>query len=396
MRAHSVETNGLTALEIASHVLLGRDDAHAGDKPPAGRSAIVALERSLLRALRDPPCHLGFSGGRDSSALLAVATRVARRENLPDPIPSTLRFAGAARTQEEDWQNLVIGHLGLPEWICHEVTHELDLVGPTATAIMLRDGLPYPYNLHLLVPLIERARGGSFVTGLGGDQVLNRAGPNLDVLARRARPTRRDVLRIGATIAPRPLRRRMFRSRIGLTFPWLRPDANRQLTRAWLEQDIRWPLRWDKLVGELSRSRILRHTVRRIAGVGTSIGVTMHHPFADSEFILALAREAGPAGFASRTAAFDALFGDLLPAELISRSTKASFNEVLWTRHTRSFLDAIDEDVLQQALAVLDLDALVDPQALWAHWNGAAPLANSFLLLQACWLALSGSSAGRA
>lgn len=394
MRPRPIETNGLTPLEIASHILLGRDDADPGREPPAGRSAIVALEYSLLQALRRPPCHLGFSGGRDSSALLAVATRVARREGLPDPIPSTLRFAGAPHTQEDEWQDLVIGHVGLSERISQEVTDELDLVGPVATAIMRRDGLPYPYNLHLLIPLIEQARGGSFVTGLGGDQVLGSAGPNLDVLARRVRPTARDVLRIGAAVAPRPLRRRVFRSRVGMTFPWLRPEANQMLTQEWLEQHIDWPLRWDRLMGELSRSRFMRLTVRRITEAGEHAGAVVHHPFADAGFVFAVAREAGPTGFASRTAAFQALFGDDLPPELIGRSTKASFNEVLWNHHTRGFIAGLDEAAIRETLATLGLDAVVDPQALWDHWNGDEPLANSFLLLQACWLALSDSSGG--
>lgn len=388
MRAQPIQTNGLAPLEIASHVLIGPDHVTTRREPSAGRPAIEVLEQSLLQALRRPPCHVGFSGGRDSSALLAVAARVARREHLPDPIPSTLRFGGAPLTHEEDWQRFVIGHLGLSERLVRDVTDELDLVGPVAAALMTRDGLPYPYNLHLLTPLIEQARGGSLVTGLGGDQVLDGAGPILDVVARRARPAPRDVLRVGAAVSPRPVRRRVMRTRVGLTFPWLRPEANRMLTHAWLEQHIRHPVRWDRLMRELSRSRFMRLTVRRLAAIGELAGTAIHHPFAEPGFVSALGRDAGPTGFASRTAVLQALFGDILPAELIARPTKASFDEVLWNRHTRTFLARLDENTLEEALATLGLDALVDPRALWAHWHDEAPLANSFLLLQACWLAL--------
>lgn len=387
MPAVTVQTNGLTPLEIASHVLIGRDDAPV--REPAGLgSAIGALEHALLRALRRPPCFVAFSGGRDSSALLALATRVARREGLADPIPSTLRFARAPATQEDDWQAFVIAHLGLTERICHDFVDELDLVGPVAAAIISRDGLPYPYNLHLLAPLIEQAHDGSFVTGLGGDQALGGAGHVLDVLGRRRRPVARDALRIGLALSPRPIRRRAFRDRIGLTFPWLRAEANRQLTSAWLEQHIRWPLRWDRLMHELSRSRFMRMTVRRMAAVAARSETAVHHPFADPSFVFALARQAGATGFASRTAAFELLFSDVLPVELIGRRTKASFNEVLWNRFTEAFVAGLDEDALEEALATLELDALVDPRALAEHWARDDPLANSFLLLQACWLAL--------
>ena len=46
------------------------------------------LERILLGALQRAPCVVAFSGGRDSSALLAEATRVARVHGLEDPVPS--------------------------------------------------------------------------------------------------------------------------------------------------------------------------------------------------------------------------------------------------------------------------------------------------------------------
>lgn len=385
--AARVETNGLTALETASHVVIGHDRP-AAHRPEREPSASAALEQLLLPALRRPPCFVGFSGGRDSSALLASATRVARREGLPDPIPSILRFAGAPATEEHEWQELVIGHLGLTERLCQTFTDELDLVGPVAAQIMLRDGLPYPYNLHLLAPLIEHAAGGSFISGLGGDQVLGTAGHLVDVLARRSPPRPRDALRLGVALSPPMIRRRVFRDRVGLTFPWLRPSANTALTGAWLEQYIRQPLRWDRRMHDLWRSRLMQMTAERIASVGEHSDAEVHHPFAHEDFIFALTREVGPTGFSSRTAAFEFLFGDLLPAAVISRRTKAVFNDVLWSDHARALVASLDEDAIAGILAGLGLDTLVDPRALTEHWREEAPLANSFLLLQACWLAL--------
>jgi hypothetical protein len=87
----------------------------------------------------------------------------------------------------------------------------------------------------------------------------------------------------------------------------------------------------------------------------------------------------------------DFLFGDELPPDLVGRPSKASFDEVLWNRHTREFVSGLDPAELDGALAALELDSVVDARALAAHWSGPRPLANSFLVLQACWGALRGT-----
>ena len=88
-----------------------------------------------------------------------------------------------------------------------------------------------------------------------------------------------------------------------------------------------------------------------------------------------------------------ALLGDDLPPELVGRASKASFNDVLWNTHTRAFLDSLDDERLRVALDRLALAGVVDADAVRAHWRSVEPLANSFLLLQACWLALERSQA---
>jgi asparagine synthase (glutamine-hydrolysing) len=106
---------GLTPLEISSgFVVPTRRPSHA--LPPVPGSVRAAFEAALLPALRRAPCLVSFSGGRDSSAVLAVAAHVARREGLPLPIPATIHFPHAGGTQETEWQEQVIGHLGLEDW----------------------------------------------------------------------------------------------------------------------------------------------------------------------------------------------------------------------------------------------------------------------------------------
>src|SRR4051794_24216047 len=102
----------LTALDVASGFPLGAvTPAHA----PAGvpRDVRAALEAAMRPALQRPPCFVAFSGGRDSSAMLAVADRLAGREGLARPVPLTARFPEAPDTDESDWQERAIAALGV-------------------------------------------------------------------------------------------------------------------------------------------------------------------------------------------------------------------------------------------------------------------------------------------
>src|SRR5438128_1990791 len=79
----------LSPLEVATGVPFGLCDVSLKDVA-GSRHPRAALDSLIRPALLTPPCVLGFSGGRDSSALLASALDLARREGLPEPIPITL------------------------------------------------------------------------------------------------------------------------------------------------------------------------------------------------------------------------------------------------------------------------------------------------------------------
>src|SRR2546425_3865417 len=258
MAASPLKMGGLTPLEIASAVVAGRDSAAFLPEHEPGVSAVAALERLILQALSRPPCLISFSGGRDSSGILARAARVARREGLADPIPVTARFPGVAGADECAWQEHVVSHLDIQDWLRLEFKDELDLVGPVATQLMERQGLFYPWNLHLQSSLIEPARGGSFVTGIGGDEVLAPGSRALSVLAGHSRPRARDALRIALAFAPRSVRCAVLARRRPLHFPWLLPEANDALARSWARELARFPVSWDARLREWWRSRYLQ------------------------------------------------------------------------------------------------------------------------------------------
>src|SRR6478672_1047289 len=82
-----------------------------------GRSPPLAvLAQSILPALQRPPCMVSFSGGMDSSFVLAIAAHIARAAGLPAPIPITWRFTGAPLADESGWQEKVIASLAITEW----------------------------------------------------------------------------------------------------------------------------------------------------------------------------------------------------------------------------------------------------------------------------------------
>jgi hypothetical protein len=370
--------SALTPLELSIAMVLGSD----GPAPlPASASApLEALEAGLLGPLRRSPCLVSFSGGRDSSAVLAVATRLARREGLPDPIPATIRAPGARDADESGWQELVVAHLGLDDWMRLEVGDELDVVGPVARRVLRRHGLLWPFNAHFHLPLLEAARGGALMTGIGGDELLRSVTSRraAAVLAGRVRPKPRDLRRIALDAAPAPLRRRRYARGVAAP-PWLTPAAGAAVRRALAAQAAAEPRRLQARMRHVRGLRYLRVGTAGLELLAAGAGARIAHPLLEPGVWAAVAAHAPRGGHLGRTDGMQAIFGDLLPAELLARGDKAGFDEVFFHCHSRAFAERWDEVGVPPAV--------VDAAALRAHWLGPAPLPQSFSLLQAAWLA---------
>ena len=195
----------MTPTEVALGYLFGHVEqvqrtAARADDPRS------ALERIIRTALLRPPCGVAFSGGRDSSLVLAVATHVARRDGLPDPIPITKVFPDAPGSDETEWQELVLRHLGLSDWIRLEFTDELDLVGELAGPNLLQYGILWPPTIHADAPVIATVPNGSLLDGEGGDEVLGVEAHRVSMLTyllHHPWPPRRRLLRpAGQALAP--------------------------------------------------------------------------------------------------------------------------------------------------------------------------------------------------
>jgi hypothetical protein len=246
--AQAVESFPRTELERATGLPIGRERTGVPIATGSTGDPRQAMERAMLGVLRRGRTYVSFSGGRDSSSILATATLLARREGLEEPIALTLRFPGVASTDEAAWQERVIEHLGLERWEIIELTDELDLLGEIAQGVLRSHGPLWPPNTHFHVPMFQRASGASLMTGFDGDGLLGgwRWARAQSVLSRRVRPVPRDGARVALALAPRWARRRLVRARLLDGVTWLTAEGERQLATCARQQEANQPRRWDR------------------------------------------------------------------------------------------------------------------------------------------------------
>ncbi len=374
----------LRPLDIAYGIPMGMDRIPALDRREPALSPAGAIDEVLAEALSRTPCLVSFSGGRDSSAILAAAVEVARREGLELPIPATLVFPQSEESNEDEWQALVLRHLDVTEWERFEIHEEFDAVGPVATEALLRHGLLWPFNTHFHAPIIERAAGGSVVTGFGGDELGNSLGSARAerILSTRHLANWRDLLVVGLAASPPAVRAAVHRHRARdemSAVTWLTAEGTRQLTRAYGATEGGIPLGWEaKLRRWIWPGRYFRLCVESFSVLGSFYDVDVVHPFVEPRVLDALGSAGGFRGFGDRTGLMRQVFGDLLPDELIERRTKAGFTDPLWTETAKEFARDWSGEGVDRTL--------VDPDALRRHWAVDSRLLVSTTLLQAAWL----------
>ena len=380
-----------TPLETASGILCSgvRHDVPELPTVPPGLTPRAAMAAAMVPALERPPCVVSFSGGQDSSAVLAVAADTARRHGLPPPMPVTLCFPDVATAEESGFQEAVVRHLRLPDWERVVIGDELDLVGPYATAVLRRHGHVWPFNAHFHVPIFERATGGTVLTGAGGDELFwrRRWWRATMLLARRRGPAPRDLLHLALALSPAPVRGLEMRLRTGFPadLPWLRPAARRAVVRAWYAEEARQPAAFDaavRLTWWRSRSRLILNAT--LAALAADAGVAIGHPLEGPDFIAAVLARRGAVGYQHRIEAMRDLFGDLLLPEVVERRDKARFDQGFWRHHSRGFAQRWDGHGVDPAL--------VDVDVLRAIWRRSEPVhVQTWPLFQTAWLATDGA-----
>jgi asparagine synthase (glutamine-hydrolysing) len=326
---------------------------------------------------------VSFSGGLDSSVVLALAVRAARDHGLPEPVPVSLRFPGVPAADERHWQELTVARLRLGDWERIEISDELDFLGRIATTGLIEHGLLWPANAHFHVPVFARAAGGSVLTGLDGDGLLGswRWQRARAALERRREAEPRDALRVLLATSPPWLRATGLLARRPLRAGWLSARARLRLRARLAIEAAREPNRWDERLAWYVRRRYLQLGVHSLALLAGRHDVQVVHPLLDRSFLAALAARGGRAGFGDRRGATRLLFGELLPAELLERRTKGEFGEALWGERARAFAASWNGDGVDREL--------VDADALRSVWRQRNPPLGAATLLQAAWLATS-------
>lgn len=364
-------------LEIAGGWVNGYDNV---PMPESAAHPRQVLEDMLAEQLATRQCLVAFSGGRDSSVLLAAAVSVARREGLPLPVPITLAYPEIRDADETAWQRAVLDHLGVRDRVVLTVHDEHDPLGPVAIPVLRRHGLVWPPNFAPTMRMMAMARGGALLTGEGGDEAfgLKRVTPLTKVLKSRGRTplgVYRDAV---GSLTPRTLRRQAaFRGRYRR--PWLRQEAEETLARRDAQDVAAYAMHAGRNTWQFATRRCARIAYETVRVLGAELDVTYVQAFAEPALVAAVARTGGRWGWTGRAATMRGLFGDLLPREILERRTKAHFANAVFRGYTREFARnwngaGVDE-------------TLVDAEALRENWLSPTPHAPSMTLLQQAWLA---------
>jgi len=112
--------------------------------------------------------------------------------------------------------------------------------------------------------------------------------------------------------------------------------------------------------------------------LGSYHEVQVVHPFVERRVLDALGTAGGFRGVGGRTELMRDVFGDVLPPELVERTTKGTFTDPLWTETAMRFAREWSGEGVDRAL--------VDPDALRRHWAGETRNLVSTTLLQSAWL----------
>jgi asparagine synthase (glutamine-hydrolysing) len=281
---------------------------------------------------------------------------------------------------EAEWQERVVEHVGVDDWLRLDLVDELDAVGSIARRGLERHGLLWPFNVHFHTPLAEAAAGGSLVTGIGGDEVFSRSRWALadDVLSGRARASPRDVLPVALALSPPAIRRIVLRGRHRSTFSWLRPSAQRALARVTAAEEAEEPRRYGARLALWRRRRTLAVGLHSLSLLGADSDTLLVHPLTTVAVADSLASAAPTRGPIDRGSFMNHVFGDLVPPDLYARRSKASFDEAFWREEARELAARWDGEG-----ASIDL---VDPVQLRCEWSREVPDAHTLTLLQAAWL----------
>jgi hypothetical protein len=349
---------GMTALDLATTSMLGREPRSPLPRAQADVPLDEVLFDVLEPALASGRCLVSFSGGRESSILLAAATSAARSRGHPDPIPATLRYPIPATTRDAKVQESLVARLGLHDWERVEIQDELEIAGPYSLRALREVGALFPPNAYTMLPLLDLAREGWLVTGgVFADFFLYWHWAGLaSVLARRRRPRRRDAVLLGAALLPGPPRAAVARRRLRRPpMPWLREDAAREAERRALAEAASVPVRFDQALARQRTHRCFGGAQRSLDALAAAAGARPLMPLRSDRYVAAVAATGGRFGFGDRAESVRRVGGHLVPEEILRRRDDPTIQGVLFRGRSRALVESwtgggVDPDVVDPAV----------------------------------------------
>lgn len=380
----------LTPLDIACGMPLGKwADTKLPRRGNGPTSLHEAIEAACAEGFGRGPHYVSFSGGGESAMALAVATSYARRHGHPDPVPLTLGHPALFRPEDQARQERVVAHLGLSDWERVQSEVDLDLVGPLATSMLRQVGVLWPPPAHMLIPLMERSRGGVFTlaTGITDFFAFWRWAPLAQMLAQRRRPTASELLLLGTSVLPASVRARLDRRRgIPPPMPWLHPAAEKRARGMLSGRQADVPLRFDHAVMTQNTHRCFKVGWNSFQTLGSAVGATVVQPTYSLDVIAGVARAGGWRGFGTRRNFLEVLAGDLLPEDALTRRPPVDTTPVFFGPSTREFARQWSGEGVDRSL--------VDVEVLRREWLSERPDSRTGCLLQAAWLSEQGIRRG--
>lgn len=379
----------LSPIEIAMGLprIESADVLPRAEIPAAASGARLVLREVLGKAMASGPVFVSFSGGRDSSAVLAAAVSVAREHGIDMPVPVTYRYPGDQDADEDEWQDLVLRHIGVTEQVVLEITDQQRLLGRLAKESMATRGLVWPASVNLDHEMLSLVSGGVLLTGEGGDELFSgrRSAPVASLrqtMLRGKRPRRRQLRAVGRALAPQRVSVRATAEQIQADFaPWLRGAAREQFIATGASHQSE-PLRWDRAIRAAAQRPLSRAVYHNLDLVARDYNVHILHPLLDPEFVSAWIGDGGRFGVTDRTAAMRQLFDEVLPEPILARSSKSFFNASRFGAGERDFARRWNG----QGLDVQH----IDPDVLRRTWLTAELIGRSDIALMAAWMASEG------
>ena len=374
----------LTPAELACGIQFGLDQLtyrelgrrHVVAAPrPASEALIGVIEQSLPSR-----SYVLFSGGLDSSLVLGAATEAARRAGRAAPVPVTLRHPDHPHTEESSYQDAVIRHLGLTDWLVLSVDDELDVLGETSRRELRQHGMSVFARVPAMAWVLEQLpEPGLVLSGEGGDQVLGGAPLAPLHFARAALRGRRYRKAAFRQLAGWP--KAAHSRRLQVPAPWLTAEGKRQALPN-LHQLMRgrgWTMK-----SSLRHHRSKRFVVNLLAELEQQAArhkMSYMAPLLDLGFIAELTATVPDRQFMNRNITLRHHFGGLVPQEIERRTSKAEFRSTVNGPPTIDFAGRWRGEGVP-----LDL---VDPEILRRVWMEGSD-ARSWLLLQHAWLECEG------